>query len=151
MWLTLHLSTSQIHVSIPQILCVLPISPYLPFHFPLSSSLTYFNTIICVTSHSPSPLIFLQRFHNALHYASENGHTEIVKALITVPGIDVNLLVGLVSTRILTSPILCSSCVYTYPDLPPNPRNDVLAPLIFGSIRAFIFLPSLCIITLFSS
>ena len=72
------------------------------------------------------PMLLLQKYkRTALLLASENGHTEIVKVLLTVPGINVNLLAD-VSTRILTNPILCSSscvcvcvCLYTYPDAPP--------------------------------
>ena len=73
--------------------------PTLPPHTdisPLPSSLTFLDHYhICNQNKILTPflplLLFLQRYNTtALLLAPEKGHTETVKALLTVPGIDVN-------------------------------------------------------------
>ena len=109
MCLTLHLSTSQTHVTQlhlnPHPLYALLMSPLPSYilHFP--SSLAYFDhyhicnqpfvlpppthrsCLLTTLLSPPTPLFFLQ---GALLLASKYGQTEIAKALLTAPGINVN-------------------------------------------------------------
>ena len=83
------------------------ISP-LPPSFP-TSILSYVQPTIHPNT---PPLIFLQSnliSMTALLWASSWGHTEIVKALLTVPGIDVNH--ADVSSRLLTPSYVVVGCV----------------------------------------
>ena len=115
MCLTFDWSTSQSYfptlppVYVPLTPSTPPVpSPYifspLPVPLPTSNSIFACNPRFILSS---LPISLQEKGYTALIKASENGHSEAIKALLTAPGIDVNLVS--VSLYLQTSPYLVVS------------------------------------------
>ena len=75
---------------LPFILSPLPSSPlFFPYLIP-PMSVYVCNPLPFILSPPPPPLTLQGKGKTALTLASEKGHTQAIKALLTVPGIDVN-------------------------------------------------------------
>ena len=103
--------------------------PYPPslFPFPLPTLSVY----VTHSFHSfPFSLSLQERGHTALTIASWKGHTEIIKLLLAVPGIDVNHADVSLYLLTLSHLVVGDMCEAPLPDLisHPNSRNRDLSP-----------------------
>ena len=103
-----------------------PPSPFPSLLPPLSVSITHHHSF-----YPPLSLSLQYAGCTALTLASEEGYTEAIKLLLTVPNIDVNH--ADVSLYLLTPShlVVGGRCEGDLPHLitPPNPRNDDLSSL----------------------